>query len=123
MKTLVNAVLVTVMATLSGCSMYTAPWDDASYQKAPVYKEAKVYQKAPAPVNSVVVVKKAPVLNAETNTNARVKSKETTAKKATVVKEKVINVARTGSSVPDVTRAVTVVEKPIEKSVMIIPIE
>ena len=122
MKKLVNAVLVSVIATLSGCSIYTAPWDDASYQKAPVYKEARVYQKAPAPVNSAVV-KKAPVLNAETNTNKRVTSNVTAAQKAPVMKEKVINVSRTESSVPNVTRAVTVVEKPIEKNVMIIPIE
>ena len=122
MKKLVNAVLVSVIATLSGCSMYTAPWDDASYQKAPVYKEARVYQKAPAPVNSAVVVKKAPVLNAETNTNKRVTS-NVAAAKAPVMKEKVINVSRTESSVPNVTRAVSVVERPIEKNVMIIPIE
>lgn len=123
MKKLVNAVVVSLIATLSGCSMYTAPWDDTSYQKAPVYKEARVYQKAPAPVNSAVVVKKAPVLNAETNTNKRVASNVAATKKATVMKEKVINVSRTESSVPDVTRAVSVVERPIEKSVMIIPIE
>lgn len=121
MKKLVNAVLVSLIATLSGCSIYTAPWDDSSYQKAPVYKEAKVYQKAPATVNSAVV-KKAPVLNAETNTNKSVKSNVAT-KNATIVKEKVINVSRTESSVPNVTRAVTVIEKPVEKSVMIIPIE
>ena len=123
MKKLVNAVVVSLIATLSGCSMYTAPWDDTSYQKAPVYKEARVYQKAPAPVNSAIVVKKAPVLNAETNTNKRVASNVAATKKATVMKEKVINVSRTESSVPDVTRSVSVVEKPIEKSVMIIPIE
>lgn len=121
MKKSIYAIAASIATLLSGCSLYTAPWDQAAYEKAPVVKEAQVYQQ-PVPSVNAVNVKKAPVLDSKTNVNNKVQTKQM--KQASVVKEKVINVPTPKkNSVPKVTESIKIVEKPVEKSVMLIPIE
>lgn len=118
MKKSIYAIIASAVTVISGCSLYSAPWDNNPYEKAPVYKEAKIYQTSPSVVNTE---KKAPVLDAKTNTNKTIKSTPT--KKASVMKEKVIAMpVPTGNKIPDVSSQV-VVERPVKREVMIIPIE
>jgi len=127
MKKLIYATVISVVSVLSGCSMYSAPWAENPYKAAPINKEARVYQPSQTPVNQNVggfkTVKKAPVLDAKSNTNKSIQATVTPTKKASIVKEKVIVVAKpVNNTVPNVTSQL-VVEKPINKEVMIIPIE
>lgn len=119
MKKSIYAIAASMALLLSGCSLYTAPWEEPAYQKAPAVKEAKVYQ-----VNQPIVntVKPAPVLDSSTNVNKKAVKKQV--KQASLVKEKVINVpVPKKNEVPKVTETINIVEKPVEKSVMLIPIE
>ncbi len=121
MKKSIYAIAASIALTLSGCSIYTAPWDQEAYQKAPAFKEAKVYQDIQPSVN-MSKENKAPVLDSKSNINKE--TKVTSYKKATVVKEKVINVPVSNkSTVPNVSQATKLVEKPVQKNVMLIPIE
>ncbi len=111
-----SSILVTLF--LSGCSIYHAPWDENPYAKAPVSKEARVYQQKEQFVNKEFV--NAPVLK---NENKVIQNKKVETKKATVLKEKVITVKKpVKNEVPNVSKNV-VTDSPVKKEVLIIPIE
>lgn len=116
MRKLLGFLAVSILLLTSGCAVYHAPWNESntSYEKAPVYKETKVYQRSADEVNAI----KAPVL---VNENKSVK-KTVQTKKATVLKEKVIRVNAPVNTVPNVSSNV-ITNVPIKKEVLIIPIE
>lgn len=116
MRKLLGCMVIFIFFVTSGCAIYHAPWEESntSYEKAPVYKETRVYQKSAVEVNAV----KAPVL---VNENKKVQ-KTIKTKKATVLKEKVITIKAPVNTVPNVSSNV-ITNVPIKKEILIIPIE
>lgn len=118
MKKLIYATVLFAVSVISGCTVYHGPWDSKTYEKAPVYKEDKVYHSTAPLVN--VKTTPAPVFK---NENKTVTAKTTNTKSATVLKEKVINVNRVSKNeVPNISSSV-ITNTPIKKEVLIIPIE
>lgn len=118
MKKLIYAIVLSTIAVISGCSMYHAPWDSNPYEKTPVYKEDKVYHSSTPVVN--VKPATAPVFK---NENKVVNNKVNGTKKATVLKEKIIQVNSVAKNeVPNISSNV-ITNTPIKKEVLIIPIE
>lgn len=133
MKKLTYSIIVSILCSMQGCTLYHAPWD-TSFDKKPTYKEATVYQ-MPSSTEKASYQSNAPKLNAKTNLNKNysknvstkvVKTESLSNSQSTpVFKEKKVVVSKLSSN--DTPKIASVQETKalpeMKNGVIVIPIE